>query len=300
MTITSPQHTDVSPLDLLRMLRTKQWAKNLLLLGAPLAAGLLLRPEVITRVAVAFVAFSAVASAGYIVNDLRDRGLDASHPQKRHRPVAAGLVSLRLALGVAVVLLAIGLAAGAAVDPVFLLVLVTYLAVTFGYSLGLKRVAVLDIALVASGFILRAIAGGAATSVAISKWFLIVASFGSLFVVVGKRYAEHISAGSSRGSQRQTLDAYPLSYLRSVWEIAAAVALTAYCLWAFEQAEARGALPFYVLTIIPFSLALLRYVLLLERGRGGQPEDLLLGDVGVGVAAAAWVAMFVFAVYVAR
>jgi decaprenyl-phosphate phosphoribosyltransferase len=285
---------------LVRAARPKQWAKNVLVLAAPGAAGVLTHADVIGPVALAFVAFCLVASGTYLLNDARDIESDRLHPTKRHRPLAAGVVSLRLALIAAVIVTAAGFAAGAAVGWRFVVVLGIYLLLTMSYSLGLKHIAVIDIAVVASGYIIRAIAGGVAADVPISQWFLIVASFGSLFIVAGKRHGEHLDLGPTGHEVRPTLGAYPISYLRYVWMVSSGVAITAYCLWAFEMAHGQGGFPWYELSIAPFVLGILRYALLLEYGDGSAPEDIVLGDRTLLVLGVLWAAVFGAAVYVGR
>src|SRR5206468_2807323 len=216
---------------------------------------------------------------------------DRRHPVKRHRPVASGAVPVPMAVATGAALIAGGFGLAMVVGWRFAVVLAVYLGLTLSYTLWLKHVAVLDIAVVASGFVVRAIAGGVAARVPISQWFLIVASFGSLFMVAGKRHGEHLELGDDRASVRATLGDYPVSYLRYVWMIASAVTMTAYCLWAFEQQHVKtsGGLPLYELTIVPFVLALLRYALLLETGHGSAPEDLVLGDRPLLVIGLIWV-----------
>jgi decaprenyl-phosphate phosphoribosyltransferase len=263
---------------LLRALRPKQWAKNVLVAAAPGAAGVLTQPGVAGKTALAFVAFCLVSSAAYLVNDVGDIDADRRHPVKRARPIAAGLVSVRAALGAAAVLLAAGLGVAAAVRWAFFALLAGYVVLMVAYTLWLKHMAVLDIAVVASGFIVRLVAGGLAVAVPISRWFLIVASFGSLFMVAGKRYSEHVTMGAERETVRATLATYSSGYLRYVWTMASGVTLLSYCLWAFEQSRLESSIPWFELSIVPFAVAILRYALLLEEGHGGAPEDIVLGD----------------------
>ncbi|MHB8671327.1 MAG: decaprenyl-phosphate phosphoribosyltransferase, partial [Acidimicrobiales bacterium] len=175
-----------------------------------------------------------------------------------------------------------------------------YVALTASYTLWLKNVAVVELAVVASGFVIRAVAGGVGTGVPISQWFLIVASFGSLFIVAGKRHGELRELGTDGASVRSALGSYPIAYLRYIWVLSSGVAITAYCLWAFEQNHGRGGFPWYELSIIPFVLALLRYALLLENGEGSAPEDLLLGDPILLGLAVVWALVFGAAVQLAR
>ena len=168
-------------------MRPRQWAKNLLVLAAPLAAGQLLEPDVATATAAALVAFCLASSAVYAVNDVADVEADRIHPRKRFRPVAAGELSRRGALLLGVVLAALALAIAWLTDDALVLLIAAYLVIQLAYAFWLKHEAVLDIAVVTVGFLMRAVAGGLAADLPISQWFLLVTGFGSLFVVAGKR-----------------------------------------------------------------------------------------------------------------
>jgi decaprenyl-phosphate phosphoribosyltransferase len=281
---------------IVRAARPRQWVKNVLLLGAPAAAGVLGRPEVLGRLAVAFVAFCAAAAGGYLLNDVRDAADDRRHPRKRLRPVASGALSERAALIAGVTLLAAALALGAALGWAFVAILLGYVALTATYSFALRDVAVLDLAAVAGCHVARAAAGGIAVGVPLSQWFLIVASFGSLFVVAGKRLGDLAELGEDAPSARATLASYSPTYLRHVLTMSSAVSVTAYCLWSLDAPKAT--LPaLSQLSVVPLVLFLLRYALLLDQGRGGAPEDLVLADRVLFALAAAWVALFAGAVY---
>jgi decaprenyl-phosphate phosphoribosyltransferase len=248
----------------------------------------------------AFGTFCIVASGVYFVNDALDVNQDRQHPRKRLRPVAAGVITVRSALVIGAVLVVLGLGVAALVAWKLLVVVATYVSIQFAYTLWLKHEPILDLAAVASGFVLRAIGGGVAVGVPISEWFLIVTTFGSLFVVTGKRIADHTSLGEERGTVRSTLATYSLGFLRSVLVVSASVTITAYCLWAFENAKAvlhshHGI--WFQLSIVPFTLAMLRYGLLIDQGHGGAPEDVVLGDRMLQVMALVWVVTFSLGVY---
>ena len=283
---------------LLRTARPKQWVKNVLVFAAPGAAGVAVNPETLAPIFGAFLAWCLVSSGTYFLNDAADVAADRLHPRKRHRPVAAGIVPVLMAEIVAVLLIVAGiglpLAWGASGVTA---VIATYAAVTISYSLWLKDEPVIDLAAVASGFVLRAISGGVAAGVPISNWFLIVASFGSLFMVAGKRHAEHVDLRDDRGAHRATLEAYSLGYLRYVRSVSSSVAITAYCLWAFEKAEAASSGLFFQLSIVPFVMAILRYALILDAGRGGAPEEIVLSDRTLQLLGLGGVVLFTGGVY---
>ena len=285
---------------LLRALRPKQWVKNVLVVAAPASAGVLLRPAVLGQTAVALVTFTACAAAGYLINDAGDVASDRKHPTKRFRPIAAGLVPVAVARATALLLTVSALLAGGLVCGWQLsAALAVYLAVTFTYSTWLKHVAILEMLLVAAGFLLRAVTGAAATHVTMSRWFLIVTGFGSLYMVVGKRYAEVTGLGENAVGARRILGEYPVNFLRQTRELAAGVTLVGYCLWAFERAPVH-AFPWGQLSILPVTFGLLRYGMLLERGQGGAPEDVVLGDRPLLVAGMLWVITFGLGVFVSN
>ena len=282
---------------LVRAARPKQWIKNLLLLAAPAAAGVLDDGDVLGRLGVAVGVFCLVASGTYLLNDAIDVDDDRAHPEKRLRPVAVGTVPAPTAVGVGVLLILLGLAGSVAIGLDFAAVVAGYVAVTASYTLLLRKVLVLDLVAVASGYVIRLLAGGVAAGVPISRWFFIVAAFGSLFAVTGKRHGEHLDLGPERAAARPTLGAYPREFLRSVWTLTAGVTLTAYCLWAFEQGDATGATPWFELSIVPVVVFVLRYALLVESGKGSTPEDLVLGDRTLLAVGAVWVLVFLCGVY---
>jgi decaprenyl-phosphate phosphoribosyltransferase len=282
---------------LVRACRPRQWIKNLLVFAAPGAAGVLGQPHIFGEAALAFVCFCMFSSATYLLNDVHDRHEDRRHARRRHRPIASGEVSVGLAVVAALALALGGMALAAFVRPALAGVGAGYLALTGSYTLWWRSVAVADIAAVSGGFVLRALAGGVATSVPVSRWFMLVTSFGALFLVAGKRYAE-LCDGEQATVQRASLRSYSAHYLRFVVGLAAAVTVTAYCLWAFQRPH-HEEVSLFGLTIIPFVLWLLRYALLLDRGDGHTPEELVLGDPFLLSMSAVWLAVFACGVYVA-
>ena len=282
----------------IRALRPRQWVKNFLVVLAPLAGGVLFRPAVLTGVALAFVAFCLVSSAVYLLNDIRDVDEDRLHPRKRFRPIAAGELSVPVAVVMAIVLGLGGLTLGYLVDVALAITLGVYVVIQILYSTVLKHLPVIDLAVVSSGFLLRAIAGGVAVSVPLSQWFLLVAAFGSLFMVAGKRYSELVSVGAEAGT-RKSLDRYSTSYLRFVWVLAAVLVVTFYSLWAFEnRLNPPLGVPWTAISIAPFTLGMLQYALEVDAGQAGEPEDVVLHDrvlQGLGVIWLATISIAVFA-----
>jgi decaprenyl-phosphate phosphoribosyltransferase len=284
---------------LLRLARPKQWAKNVLVFAAPGAAGVLDQATPLRDTVLALVAFCLAASGTYYLNDARDVEADRRHPTKRRRPVAAGVVPVPMALAGSAVLIAAGIGLGFAVRGPLGWTVLAYIALTTAYSTWLKHVAVVDAVAVSAGFVLRAIAGAAATGVPISEWFFIVASFGSLFMVSGKRGAEAAELGDDEAvAVRPSLAAYSPSFVAYLRSVSSSGVLLAYCLWAFEKAaDADLSVPYYQLSIIPFAMGVLRYALVLEQGRGSAPEEVVLSDrilQGIGLV---WAIVFGLGVY---
>jgi decaprenyl-phosphate phosphoribosyltransferase len=281
---------------LLLTARPRQWSKNVLVFGAPITSGVLLEPVPFIRTVLAFVAFCLVASGVYYVNDLVDRASDRAHPVKQRRPVAAGRLPLGLAWSTAALLLLGGLMLAAlGVGPRLAGVVGLYIALSLAYTFLLRAMVLLDIAAVAGGFVLRAVAGGVAVDVPLSSWFLIVACFGALFIAAGKRRSEHASLGAGRGEHRRTLEEYSDQFLRYIVGSSSTVTIAAYCLWAFEGEAGRSLQS--GLSIIPFVLGIYRYVMLMETGQGGTPEELLLRDRSLLVFGVSWVLLVGWGVY---
>lgn len=275
---------------LLRLSRPQQWHKAVMLFAAPAAAGVITHPMVLLRATIAAVAFILLSIAIYAFNDVRDAPDDRRHPKKQYRPVAAGSVTPVVAViwgcGAAVA----GLTTAAYLGvPTFLLGL-GYLVAQLSYVYGLKHVAVVDVVLVALGFVLRAAAGGTAVGVPVSNWFLLVSLFGALFLVAGKRRAERASTVSDARS-RPVLAAYTAAWLDQLMTIALIGTSLSYGLWAFQYVSDDVVHQLLTLSFVPFLTALLRYGLLVSTGRGELPEHELFRDRVLLVAGLTWAAL---------
>ncbi len=282
----------------IKALRPRQWVKNVLVLAAPLAAGSVLQGDVLLSVALAFVVFCLAASGVYLVNDALDVDADRAHPTKRFRPIAAGVLPVKLAYGMAVVCIALAIGLSFLANWELALVIGVYIAIQLAYCFGLKHQAVLDICIVSSGFLLRAIAGGVAASIPLSQWFLLIMAFGSLFMAAGKRYAELQLAERTGAKIRKSLENYTTTYLRFVWTLAATSVVLCYGLWAFEQ-DAENNTNWFAISMIPFTIAILRYAVDVDGGEAGEPEEIALGDRVLQVLALAWIGVVGVAVYLA-
>lgn len=280
-----------------REARPKQWLKNVLVFAAPAALGDI-STDLVVRSAVVFIAFCMTASGTYYWNDIKDVEADRAHPTKRNRPIASGAVPLGVARVVGTLLLLGGPLLAFAVRPEAGGVVGLYAVLTVGYSVSWKHIALLDLALVASGFVLRAMAGAAGTDTRMSSWFVMCTSFGSFFIVAGKRFAELLEMGDNATVTRRSLSAYSVPYLRQLLSVSCTATVVSYCLWAFENGEsASGALPWHGLSIVPMVLALLRYMMVLEQGGGGAPEEVFTKDRSLQLYGLAWVVVYALGVY---
>jgi decaprenyl-phosphate phosphoribosyltransferase len=288
------------PAGLVRTARPRQWVKNGLVLAAPFAAGRLLPVGQCVQLGVVLVLFTACASAVYLINDARDAEADRAHPVKRQRPVACGQVPVGVAYAAGGTL-AVAAPATAALtcDPDTAGLLAGYVLMQLAYCLWLKHVLVVDLVVVTTGFLMRAMAGGLALGIGLSRWFLITSGFCALFVVAAKRYSELVLMSRQEGevgASRALLGEYTSGYLRFVWQLAAGVGMLAYCLWAMETGgEASGLLPWRQLSMVPFILWVLRYAVFADAGSAGAPEDVLLRDRALVVIGLAWGVLYVLA-----
>lgn len=285
---------------IVRLLRPHQYAKNLLVFAAPGAAGRLDEIGVVGSVLLAFVLFCAISSAGYIANDLLDAEADRLHPVKKDRPIASRSVSERVALQTLVALAFPSLLLSVVLGWSFTAVLVGYAAVSVTYSTILKRIPWIELLAVSGGFLLRAIAGGAATDTRISGWFLLVVSAGALLVITGKRVGELVALGA-RSPSRKVLAGYHIGHLRLLAAIASALAVGGYAAWAAAEAnnqvrDSTGAL-LLRLTVVPFAVAIGRYLVLSWRGGGETPESVILRDRMMFGAGVCWTVVYAIGLY---
>ncbi|WP_374202657.1 decaprenyl-phosphate phosphoribosyltransferase [Amycolatopsis sp. GM8] len=284
-------------LGVLKTARPRQWAKNVLVFVAPFTAAQITNGGVLLDALIAFVAFSLVASSVYLINDAIDVEADKAHPTKRNRPIAAGIVPVPLAYVSAVIFFAAGLGLSFLASPQLAIVLGVYEAVQLGYCFGLKHQPVVDLAIVGSGFLMRAMAGGVAAGIALSQWFLLVTAFGSLFMVAGKRYAEIMLFERTGAKIRSSLKKYSASYLRFVWATAAAILIMSYSLWAFTLREGAHGSIWPLISMVPFVIAVLRYAVDVDGGTAGEPEEIVLKDRVLQILGVLWVATLAVTFY---
>jgi 4-hydroxybenzoate polyprenyltransferase len=270
----------------LAALRPRQWSKNLLLFaGLVFAAKLGDGSRWIQAVAV-FVAYCAASSAAYVVNDLRDADDDRLHPIKRNRPIARRELSTESALVIAAALALAALAIAAVLGYASLLFLVGFLALQLAYSLGLKRVVLVDVALISALFVVRAAAGAAAVDVRISGWLLVCTALLALFLGLAKRRGELVLVHADETPGRPVLDGYSVALVDRLLNAVAVATVAAYAVYAVTAHSAWMALT------VPFVVGgLARYLVLVHRHElGEEPENVLLSDRPILACVAVWAA----------
>ncbi|GMV37720.1 MAG: decaprenyl-phosphate phosphoribosyltransferase [Fimbriimonadales bacterium] len=288
------------PLALFVAMRPRQWAKNFLLFGGLIFSGSFAKPELVLRSFAAFALFCALSSGVYLLNDVRDRERDALHPEKSRRPIACGRVSVGLAVGMAVALLAVGIALGFALDIGFGAVGLLYLVLQGAYTYALKQVVILDVFLVAAGFVLRALAGAVVLDVRFSPWLFLCTMMLALFLGFGKRRHELLSLGGESGGHRNVLREYTASLLDHAVVVSAACTVMSYALYTIQSTTGRSN-PYLMLTI-PFVLyGVLRYLYhLYSQREGGSPDKLLFQDPHLLLTVGLWVLVAILAMLLGK
>jgi 4-hydroxybenzoate polyprenyltransferase len=280
---------------ILKLLRPKQWTKGLLVFAALLFSNGFRNQVLAERAVLAFVAISLLSSAVYVFNDLRDTASDRLHPKKRFRPIAAGQVSQPAAITAGLACLLLGLTAAAILGPSSLLIVGIYLAVQVGYNLGLKRVPVADVHLLASGFVLRAVLGAVAISAVISPWLLFCTGALSLMMGFGKRRQEFLMMGEDRGQTRHSLTGYTQQSLDAMFIATAAMAAIGFGIYSIDSDTAHQH-PQLVGTSIWVVYGIMRYVFLVfGANEGGEPENILFSDRQLQVALLGFLATALYA-----
>ena len=274
----------------IRLLRPHQWLKNLLLLFPPFFGGKLSFPVIVDSFVPAFLSFSFAASCTYIINDMFDRKTDRNHASKKNRPLARGDVKVSYAVVLAAVLYVAAMLLASMVSEHFLGYLILYLLVSTSYSIFFKHVVLIDIFAIASGYVLRVMAGGEAFRVPVSNWLFLTVFVVALFLAAGKRLGELIESGENAAKHRQILNEYSVSFLEGVLWFAASASLVAYALYVIENKSVM----LYTVPITAYGL--LRYIYVVKQGRG-DPTEVLLNDRHIMTTGLAWVAMIGMIIY---
>ncbi|PKB78907.1 MAG: decaprenyl-phosphate phosphoribosyltransferase [SAR202 cluster bacterium Io17-Chloro-G9] len=281
---------------LVQACRPQQWIKNLLVFFPFLFAvrvawslsDLGPVPGLLIRLAVVFVALCAVASAVYLINDLSDKSSDRLHPLKSKRPIASGMVPAPVAVAAMVLLMAIGIAILAWLDLILVWVILAYVAINVAYSFGAKKIVLVDVLAVASGYVIRVAIGAAAIGVVPSPWLYAATGAGALFIVLGRRYAEVRLAGDQASSQRPVLDRYSGPFIGQLLTISATAAWLSYTLYTVE-ANNLPENDSMLLTIPLVTVGLFRYLYLLNHSDAAEsPEQLIISDLPMVLSIMAW------------
>lgn len=266
-------------------MRPRQWVKNLLLFAGLIFAAKIGDPARLLEAVAAFAAYCAVSSAAYLVNDLRDVEADRAHPTKRFRPIARGELPTASAITLVVLLSALALALGAVLGPISLALILTFASVQGGYSFGLKHIPLLDVVLISSLFVVRAVAGAVAVHVMISPWLLVCTWLLALFLALGKRRAELVLVGARLTGGRRSIRRYTVEFVDQLIAAVGGAAVVSYAAYTVAGHNTR----ILVVTTPLVVFGIFRYVFLLQRqGAGEEPEKVLLGDRFILATVALW------------
>lgn len=276
----------------IKVLRPTQWLKNLMLLFPPFLGGYLFKENLISVITLSFISFSLASSATYILNDAADCEADREHPLKRLRPLPSGEITLKSALGMAGILLILALFSAVAVSLKFLIFLFSYLVVSVLYSLSLKNIPVVDLFCIAAGFILRLLAGGEAFAVTISEWLFLTVFLLAVFLSTGKRYSEKMFLGSNASQHRKVLSAYPDGFLEGILFMTGSAVLVTYTMYVIVR---HSSLLLYSVPLCCFGL--MRYILRVKSGKGGDPTESLTRDVPLLIVGIVWTVMVGWGIY---
>lgn len=281
-------------------MRPKQWIKNSVLFAGLVFAGKMLELELVTRVVIAAGLFCAVSGSVYLINDIKDAAKDRLHPKKRLRPVASGRLKAGHAQIATGLILFLALPSAYFLSVPFFALLLGYLAMMLAYSYGLKDHVILDVLIIAAGFVLRAVAGSIVVGVPISPWLYVCTSLLALFLGFGKRRQELVLLDRNASNHRRILDEYTPSLLDQLIAIGATSTIIAYSLYAFFSETSHRA-PYMMMTIPFVVYATFRYLYLIhKRGEGGSPEDVLLKDRPLLGSILIWGITAVVILYIAR
>ncbi|MGE7822859.1 decaprenyl-phosphate phosphoribosyltransferase [Paenibacillus sp. NPDC093718] len=263
------------PLLLFRQLRPKQWTKNLLIFAAPLFSFEGVNPGVLFDTLIGFFLLSFVSGCVYIVNDYADREADRNHPVKKYRPMASGALPPKLAIGFGALLLIASLVISYLLNPLFTVLLVLYFAMNVAYSFRLKHVVIIDIMIIAAGFVLRAIAGGLVIHVPFTPWFLLCTMLLSLFLAIGKRRHELHLLQHDKGSHRKVLDQYSFDLLDQMSSIVTTATIISYSLFTFTSGRTVHLM--WTIPLVIYGMFRYLYLIHIEK-KGGAPDRVLLED----------------------
>ncbi|MBI3050812.1 MAG: decaprenyl-phosphate phosphoribosyltransferase [Acidobacteria bacterium] len=298
--VESRREVDRSTVSLLAVsLRPDQWTKNLLLFAGLLFGGRLLEPDAVLLALGAFAVFCALSGAMYLVNDIRDREADRQHPLKRARPIASGALPVGTAATTAVALVTAAMAAAYVMAPALAAIAAAYVALLLIYSASLKHVVIVDVLVIAAGFVLRAVAGAVAVQVPIRPWLLVCTTLLALFLAFSKRRHELVLLGDGAVDHRRILEEYSPYLLDQMIAVVTASTVIAYTVFATSADTAERLGTSRLGLTVPFVLyGIFRYLYLVHQKRGGgSPATMLLNDRPLLVCVALWAGTVVLLMY---
>jgi decaprenyl-phosphate phosphoribosyltransferase len=276
----------------LKLLRVNQWLKNLMLYFPPFLGGTFFSDCLSPQAQLPFIAFCTASSATYIINDLFDKENDRHHPDKCSRPIASGYVTAASALLIVAVLLVCSVLIALNISGMFMLMMAVYFVVSLAYSAKLKDIVLVDIFCISAGFLLRLQAGGAAFSVEISEWLFLSVFLLSVFLSTGKRLAEKQRLGDVAQHHRKALAAYPKGFLDGSMYMTGGSVLVTYTMYVISRHS-----PVLLYSVPLCCFGLLRYILRVQSGKGGDPTESLIRDVPLLIVGVVWVVLVGWGIY---
>lgn len=286
-------------INFIRLARPKEWIKNLFLFIPLFFSGQLFNLDKITGLILGFISFSLVASSIYIINDIKDIEPDRRHPLKRFRPIASGSIAQNQAVIFCLILLIIGLLLGFYIKAKFLFIVVLYLALNIGYSFGLKNIAILDVIIIAIGFVLRIKAGGIIAFIAISQWLMIMVFLLALFMAISKRRDDLFLKSSSGKEMRKSIAGYNLDFLNVCLGLISAVIIVAYLMYTISPEVIRRFNTYRLYYTSLFVIAgIMRYLqITYVDKKSGSPTNTLYKDRFIQLTILLWLLSFYFIIY---
>ena len=283
--------------------RPNQWTKNLLVFLAPLFAFSFETQTLLTSIK-AFIAFCLISSSIYLINDSIDKNKDKEHPTKKFRAIASGLVSIKSAFLLSLVYLSLSLFIGFSINIFFGFILVLYFLVQILYCFKLKQIPIIEFFCIASGFILRSVAGGVAANIFISSWFLLSVGMLSLFLAVEKRKAEIVNLQNSKLNTRKVLKSYSLTLINKFEAVLTSSTIMTYSLWAYGPSIGGSKSPLMIITIPLVMLGIFRYQMLSDIKQNRilkksninleTPEKIIFTDKPVQIIVLSWLLIIIY------
>lgn len=285
--------------DLLRLARPYQYSKNLFIFIPAFFAFQLTDMQLMIKASMAFIAFSLAASAVYVFNDWVDRHEDARHPEKLTRPLAAGRIKAPVAFSFLTLLLLSGSIVSYLVSPSVFFLVLTYLILNLAYTVKLKHIAIIDIVIISTGFVIRLLVGAEATQVDLSHWIIVMTFLLALFLSLAKRRDDVLIYLKTDQKMRKVIDGYNLKFLDAAMVMTSSIVIVAYILWSIspEVAERLNTQNIY-LTAVFVVLGILRYMqIAFVEEKSGNPSKVLLRDRFIQLTLVSWVSIFVWILY---